>query len=92
MPMTQPWMKWSIRRVTTKNERSWPNSPSATPKETLFKNSRKVSQWPAADEPNMGAAVKTVTATAATKSARNSRIASSVTARVDGPRENRNVK
>ena len=75
-----------------KNERSRPNSGSETPKETLFKNSRKTSQRPDAAEPKRGAAVRTVMTTANTKKARNRRSVSSVTGRVDGPRENRKVK
>ena len=92
MPITQLWTKWSIRSVTMKNERSWPNSASGTPNETLFRNRRKTSQRPAAAEPNTGAAVRTVMITAATNSARKSRMVSSVTGSVEGPLENRKVK
>ena len=92
MPMTQLWTKLSIRSVTMKNERSLPNSASDTPNETLFRKSRNVSHRPAAADPNTGAAVRTVITTAATSSARKRRMVSSVTGRVDGPRENRNVK
>ena len=92
MPITQFWMKLSIWSVTMKNERSFPNSASETPNDTLFRTSRKISQRPAAADPKTGAAIRTVMKTAATSIARNRRMVSSLIGRLEGPLENRNVK
>ena len=92
MPIIQFWMKLSIRRVTMKKETSWPNSASDTPKDTLFRKSKKTSHRPDAAEPNTSAAVNMVITTAPIRKARSSRIVSSDTGSVEGPRENRKVK